>query len=391
MTSWEYLKDYGSVKRYLSRLAPTTQRNMGYYLHYFFVWVRENSEKFKAMNPDEMVEYQRQAGNGAQYDILDVVQDYVTDLEGRRNYKKTLYTAVRGFFKANRAALPQDDYKIQPGEKGLVQGKLTVEELRELILSSKQVYRALFICMFSGGIGQDEIVTWSDTGLQSLMDQLKGDPEYVRVNLPGRKANKNIRPFYTILMGDALDQLRKWMDERPREASTVFCNQFGDPITKKAIYTYWLRHMRDLGYTQPGEDSSHRTGRNPHEVRDLFRTQWEKSPAASSPAEFAMGHVVDELGYNKAHLDERWMVGEFRKASPMLNILSSGRPFGQVDENEVERLRRELEEAKLAVGERDRRLDSMEWDLSVIKRALSHPEGGPVLWKALKELEEKTR
>jgi len=341
----EYLYEYPSVTRYLNRLAPTTQRNMEYYLHYFFKWVKGNSEKFSEATPDDLMEYQRQADNGTKYEILDLLQDYVLSLNGRHGTKKTKYTAVRGFFKANRAELPSDDFNIK-GDTPRVQGRLTPTDLKTMVLSCKPVYRALYLCMFAGGMGQDEAVYWSNNGTIKLIEDLEKDPDYIRVDLRGRKAMKNVRPYYTILMGDALDELKKWMLQRPRDASVIFTNQFGEPITKKAIYTYWLRHMQDLGLVKEGDDSSHRTGRNVHELRDVFRTQWEKSPAAGSVAEHAMGHVVDELNYNKAHLDEAWVVREFRKAAPMLNILSSGRPFGRVDESEVDRLRRENQELR---------------------------------------------
>jgi len=306
------------------------------------------------------VEYQRQADNGTKYEILDLVQDYIISLEGRHGTKKTKYTAVRGFFKANRAELPSDDFNIK-GDAPKVRGRLTPENLKRMVLSCKPVYRALYMCMFAGGMGQDEAVYWSNNGVVKLLEDLEKNPDYVRVDLRGRKAMKNVRPYYTILMGDALDELKKWMEERPRDAAAIFTNQFGDPITKKAIYTYWLRHMQSLGLVEAGDDSSHRTGRNVHELRDVFRTQWEKSPAAGSVAEFALGHVVDELGYNKAHLDEAWVVREFRKAGPMLNILTSGRPYGRVDESEVDRLRRENEDLRRQLAENEN-MASKAWE-----------------------------
>jgi len=362
--STEYLLEYPSVQRYLSRLGPVTQRNALYCLKYFFTWVRENSSKLGGMTPDELVEYQRTADNSKRYEILDLVQSYILSVKARYGTKNTRYSIIRGFFKANRAELPSDDFKIK-GDRPRVVGRLKPEELRQLLLSCKQVYRAVFMCMFAGGMGQDELIYWSNTGAAKLEEDLKSDPEYVRVDLRGRKSMKNIRPYYTILMGDALVELKKWMAERPRSAKAIFIQQFGGPLSKAGLYSYWLRHMQALGYIKRGTDNSYRTGRNPHEMRDLFRSQWEKSPAVGSVAEFAMGHVIDELEYNKAHLDERWVVREFRKAVPMLNILSGARPYGQVSEDEVERLRRELEDAKR--GQSDA-LQKLQAEVSIIRR-----------------------
>ena len=57
-----------------------------------------------------------------------------------------------------------------------------------------------------------------------------------------------------------------------------------------------------------------------------------------------MGHVVDPMEYNKAWRDEKWVRQEYMKALPWLNILSSPRAFGQVDEDEVIYLRRRVQE-----------------------------------------------
>ena len=62
-----------------------------------------------------------------------------------------------------------------------------------------------------------------------------------------------------------------------------------------------------------------------------------------------MGHVIDKLGYNKAHQDDSWVIKEYVKALPMFQIMSSGRPFGQVDLDEVEKQAAEIERLKAEV------------------------------------------
>ncbi len=96
---------------------------------------------------------------------------------------------------------------------------------------------------------------------------------------------------------------------------------------------------RRIGVIDPikrGAGRGHQTGKNLHELRDVFRSQWEKSPAKASVAEFLMGHVVDPLEYNKAHYDRKWVRKEYLNALPMLQLMSSGRPFGQVEEEKLE-------------------------------------------------------
>lgn len=393
MRASDYLEEFESVKKYKARLAPTTARNAMYTLHYFMDWVKEGSSKFAKMDPDQLVEHQKAAGNGEQYEILDEVQSYILSLKGRHSTKKNKYNTIRGFFKANRAPLPLEDFNIR-GDVPKVQGVLTVTDIKNIVLSSKAVYRAIWLCMFQGGMGQDELVYWSDNGLRKLVKDLKATPEYVRVDLPGRKGAKNEKPYYTIIIGDSLDALREWMKVRPDKkknrdepTTSIFVNQFGEPITKKATYTYWLRHLRDLGLMEKPKDanSSTRYGRNPHEIRDVFRSMWEKSPAKGSVAEYMMGHKVDPLEYNKAFRDEDWVRKEYMKALPMLQVMSSGRPFGQVNLDEVEAVRSENALLQAQVDRLESRLDRFGTPRALIEMLREHG-----LVATLEENEEKS-
>jgi len=178
--------------------------------------------------------------------------------------------------------------------------------------------------MFQGGMGLKEIVYWSNHGLPSLKEQLRLGVHPIRIDLPGRKLNRNIRPFYTFIGWDAINTLKDWLEVRPNRSRAIFTNQFGDPVSEKSIRNYWTRHLKNLGIIKPPENPSHRTryGKNPHELRDLFRTRWQKSGASPEVAEFLMGHIVDPLGYNKAMRDHDYVAGEYMKAEPWLNILS---------------------------------------------------------------------
>ena len=87
-----------------------------------------------------------------------------------------------------------------------------------------------------------------------------------------------------------------------------------------------------------------RYGMNPHEMRDVWRTLWSKSPADHRVGEYFMGHVVDPLGYDKSFDDEAYTRKEYEKALPYLNILSQDKAYGLVDEDEIERLRTRIQE-----------------------------------------------
>ena len=354
------LTDYETVGFWLSRLGESTRNLAVFHLERWLTWVNLDKGKFASMNPDELVEYQKNVGNGEKFEILDLLQKYVGTQKGTHSYKKTMYAYVRSFFMHNRVELPRDrGFKIR-ADKPQIVGELEPEEIRDTILSSKPVYQAAFLCILQGGMGQEEFTYWSETGWDSLSTQLKKGLDILKIDLPGRKMNKNKRKYFTFIGSDAVQALKNWLPYRPEGAEAIFTDQYGKPLSKGAMREYWLNHLRKVGVVGPktkGSGLGFRTGKGLHELRESFRSLWEKSPAKASVAEFVMGYVVDPLFYNKAFRDEKWVRGEYKKALPMLQIMSSGRPFGQIEEDELESLRAEM--ARLRAG-KDTEVEALE-------------------------------
>ena len=342
------------MDRWLGRLGEGTRGMAGFHLRTWLGWLGESGSEYAGMTPDELVRAQKDAVGDARFELLDLVQDYVNGRVGTYSYKKGMYAYIRSFFMHNRAELPRDRRFIIRAEKPKTVGDLSPAEIRDMILSCKPVYRATFLCMFQGGMGQDEFTWWNEDGLDSLLDQLRMNGDVITVKMPGRKLNLNRHPYRTYIGSDAIEAVRSWLKIRPHGDGPIFTDQYGNAPSKKAIRTYWLRHLRKLGIVGPkteGSDKGYRTGKSVHELRDVFRSQWEKSPATKSVSEFMMGHVVDRLEYNKAYRDEAWTLREYRKALPMLQLMSSGRPFGQVEEYEVETLSARVKELEAKVTE----------------------------------------
>lgn len=326
-----------AVKRWLGRQSPSTAYQSRYYLRDWLLWLRARASELAELTPDELIEYQRDQGG---YAILDSVQGWILEKEGRHSYKQRLYATVRSFFMHNRAELPRDPSFNIRGDRPKVKGTLTVEEFKQVLASCNRMFRAIYICMFQAGLGSAELVWWSHNGLDSLKQQLNGDLNPLKIDLPGRKMNKYERPYYTFIAGDAIRLLRTWMERRPT-GGDIFINQYGNPVTCKSLQRYWTRHLLKVGliHTPTGfEDMtinrkrSLRYGKNLHELRDLFRSRWQKSGRAPEAAEFMMGHIVDPLEYNKAFRDEAYVRAEYSYASTWLNILSSEPDKVKLDE-----------------------------------------------------------
>ncbi len=342
------IEGYASVERWLERLAPSTAKIQRNYFTKFTGWLKVNGGAFKDYTPDMLIDYQRKSGNGSSYDIVDVIQLYIAQCKGRQSTKTARYNNVRSFFKHNRCSLPEDpSFKIRSNTPP-VMGTLTVDEIKRTILSCNKAYMAIYLSMFQGAMDQESFVFWNNNGYDSLMTQLNNNANIIKIDLPGRKSNRNKKPFYTFIGSDAVAAIKNWLQIRPENARTIFTNQYGRQQDKQDLKQYWLARIRKIGLVEQekGKPNTHRTGKNLHEMRDVWRSLWSKSPASHTVSEYLMGHIIDPLNYDKSFRDVDFYQNEYEKALPMLQIMSRGEPFGQVDSSEVEELRQQLAEAK---------------------------------------------
>lgn len=326
-----------STKFWKGRVAPTTYKSYITAFGHFKRWLDEHGGALAGLTPDELVEYQKNTDNGTQYDILDLVQTWAQGLrtpdgrDWRLASKKGCYAAIRSFFSHNRAPLPRDPFTLRSDTPDS-EGTLTIENIRDVALASKPVYRAVFLSMFQGALDLQGFIHWNMHGWEDLQQALR-DPhvDTVKIRLPKRKRSR--KPFHTFIGADAIKAIRDYLPTRPQDADeeAIFYSQYKTPLQKSTLQHYWLDRLTKLGLIKrrPGTGSQ-RYGKNLHELRDVWRSQWEKSPAKASIAEFCMGHMIDPLEYNKAYKDEEWTLEQYTLAQPMLEIMSTARPYGLV-------------------------------------------------------------
>lgn len=364
--------NYPSVEQWLSRLALSTQQTQGNFFNAFMKWKAQNGGRFKDYSPDQLIEFQKE---NKDYTLLDeLIQPYVRAKKGTFNSKKSRYNNIRSFFKHNRAELPEDPtFSITP-EREPVRGNLTVEQIRDVILSCNPMYQAMFSCMFQAAMDQEMAQYWSINGYDDLRAQLSKNPEIIKVELPGRKANKNIQPYYTFIGGNAINYLETWLKHRDNyvklgkvdpENKHIFVSNLGSPISKRSIREYWLKHLRKLGIVEPIKRGSRasRTGKGLHEMRDVFRSQWSLSPAKHLMGEYFMGHSIDKLEYDKSFRDVEAYRSEYEKALPFLQLWSRGEPYGLVEKSEINRIEKTQQQE---MNELKAKLERMEKALAAI-------------------------
>ena len=356
------IEGYQTYQKYAGQVAPGTAL-VGKRIIDKFIKHLNAIEKFRNMNPDEIIAFQkkhRKLRDDDEFTLLDILKNWVQGHDYRYRTKRNYYSVVKSFFAKNRAPLPYEIFKIRTN-KPTTQGELPLADLKKLILRLDPCGQAVFLCMFQAGLDQEGLIYWSNNGLDDLKKQLKSDPDVIKINLPGRKGNKNITNYYTFIGKDAIEALKNWLKVRPEGTNSIFVNQRGKPVTKSGLYMVWLRNMRSLGLISPVKkgDLGHRTGKSVHELRDCFRSQWAKSEAKKEIAEFMMGHTIDPLGYNKSHQDTDFYKAEYLKALPHLNIMSSGAAFHQVPEEQLKTLQKKYAEQHEQIGQMLKELEAL--------------------------------
>jgi site-specific recombinase XerD len=129
------------VERWLIRLmSDDTRYRYRRYIERFIEWLGERGGELAELGPDGLVEFHKVSRD---YEVLDAVQDYVRSLKGRESYKRLVYSALRSFFLHNRVPLPQDRSFVVDGDKPRVVGSLTVGEVKRVLDSCNECYRAI--------------------------------------------------------------------------------------------------------------------------------------------------------------------------------------------------------------------------------------------------------
>ena len=352
------VEGFQTVERWIDRLSPDSERTNRFILTNFIEYLRQGGGKFSTYTPDDLVEYQKNArSNGEEFEILDEVQRYINSLKDLRlSSLETYYAIIKSFFAHNRAELPRDR-KFKPrSEIAPVRGLLAPEEIRDMVLSSKPRYRAVFLSMFQGGMGQEEWEYWNLNGWEATKRQLDDKVSPLKIDLPGRKMLKHKKPYYTFIGSDAIDALRHYVEHvRPDRDDAIFFDQYGKPMTKTAVREYWRRQSYKMGLVilnktkDLREMARTRHGKGLHEMRDTFRTLWSKAGALPFVGEFIMGHDIDPLNYDKSSVDVDFYRDAYVQAEDMLNLMSSDRAYGKVDIDQVKKQAIEIEELKTTI------------------------------------------
>lgn len=389
LSNEEWGSQYESIDKWLLR-RPKSRRVYLSTFRRWFDWASDNIAEVKGLNPDELVAFQKNARKGEDnedYHILDKTATWILEKgrEGkwRRGYQKKNLTTVRSFFKSNRVALPDDGEIWRDIDNGIAPDDapelMTLEIAKRVVENSNELYKAIFLSMIAGGMGLNEIIKFSQQGIDSIKKGIIRPKEerLLRINFTGRKTNRH--PYFTLIGGDALTALETYLNVRKsrkkafekntgnKYPTDIFVTNTHNPILQEhTIRTYWLRKLHRIGLINriPGAPSSTRYGLHPHQLRDLFKNQWTIAHRGQEDkiSEFILGHRLDRYNYNKFYkvkMGQEVVYEEYLKTLPYVNIISSSIPFGLIDSTEISTIRGEVEQLKKRNEEQEELIEAL--------------------------------
>ncbi len=339
------------MERWRSRLSPSSFQTYISFLNAFCSSIGKDKEEFLSWA----------RGSDDKYEVLDKLQQFVDNLHGRRfRTRQTAYAALRSFLIHNRVQLPQDpSYHIR-ADTAPVERRLTLEHLHQLIGLATQPMRSMLLVKWMGLMDTECLLQFSHNYAEPVVKALRNKDPILQVKLPGRKRSRNLRPFYTFIGKDALTSLEEYFDRIrgcPRKGEPIWMYQYRRtrtrPVTKNGFEMSWLRLLRRSGLvpSEPGERYTVRYGFNVHNTRDLAISVLNTVSGLNPKCiEFWAGHDIDPLGYNQFYsVKPQWVQEQYKLAEPYLNILTGNQGESKETQAELQRLREELEELKLAV------------------------------------------
>lgn len=234
-------------------------------------WMKSNEPELYALGLDGLIQYQKKMirDNEEEFVIQDALYGWLYENGGTYNTLRTYETTIRSFFMHNRAELSKDPTaRIKPTRYSQI-SMFTIEEIRSIHSRASPMIQAVLICQIMGGMGFEEILHWSKTGYDDLIEQLDKNEPLIRVALPGRKKMKGIKPYYTFLGRDAKKALKEYLKEREKYVTNensgyIFLTTRKNPLTYSSFYQAWMRVLRKLKLIPERQKGTyHRYGKNP--------------------------------------------------------------------------------------------------------------------------------
>ena len=389
------LEEFGklpSIQKMLSKLS--SEKTMGPWLRRLFRYQQWVVSKGYFESVEQMLEsYRKARTEEKKYQHVDMITEYINSFKGDTDYKDSIVTIIRGFYRKNRAELPRE--KITYNRDMLImnpdssQEYIKPSEIWRVINDGKVAVRdkAVLATVLSMGLDESTFVhQFNYYAYPQIVQQLGGKPESwdmtrapVQVNLVRLKTQTR---FYNFLPKKTLILIRDWLNIRQQITGSeikvrtsdgmaisdpLFVSTQRTPVSESLVATI-VRESAMRSGVQQRKAGTKRYRIHGHEFRDTFRTTCKVAGVDGAVAEFFIGHGIDKLGYDKSP----WVYPEhFRKQYQLLEpYLCGEEQWVQVQEEK----RKELEDRIQSLESSLTRLTS-ELSQQVAAQHQNHSEG----------------
>lgn len=197
---------------------------------------------FAGMSPSQLVEWQVNARGREAFRLKGLAQRWIDSHNWRYKTKQTYLSMVSSFWLHNHAPFPADPSFHFSSDVPPVEGQLDLESFRRIVLNSNKMYRAVFLMMAESLMGEREVVYVNNNLWREVLKHISKNDGPFRLTLPGRKKNRNVKNFYTILntKGDWAEAFRDYMRSNPHPVlGALYHNSRGKPLATRNIRYYF--------------------------------------------------------------------------------------------------------------------------------------------------------
>jgi len=309
-------------------------------------WLRKQSG-YENLTPTLLLRMQR-ANNRKQPSDEDptpelvlakLLKNWVNDQPLRLRTKNSRWAIVKSFFKYNDCVFPDPKSINLRSDKAPSQSRLTIDIVRQAVTAAKLRDKSWLLVKWMSFQDQARL-NYINRNLGShIIEEMRAGKTMIRLDLLGRKRDKNKRPYFTFIGKDAVDGLREYFDKErpggwPKPGDPIWLNNEGAPFAYCMYHEIWIGLLRRLGYIQNRRrgkgkaEAGTRYGYGQHEFRDVgisyLHTNAKREGLDLDFVHFMMGHTknLDPNRYDRFFEDANYGREQYGIAERYLNIVS---------------------------------------------------------------------